>query len=61
MTRSMLKPFIAALNSGASVSQTVQAGGVLSFLSIQWPKKGIFATRIPVEKPTQMTTSEFQK
>jgi len=57
MTRSILKAFMAALILAASVSQMVQAGGVLSFPSTQWPKEGAFPTRIPVEQPTQTTTS----
>jgi len=60
MTRSILKPFIAALILAASVPQIVQAGGVLSFPSIQWPKEGAFPTHIPAEQPTQTTTSESQ-
>ena len=56
MTRSILKPFIAALILATSIPQMVQAGGVLSFPSTQWPKEGAFPTRIPVELPTQTTT-----
>jgi len=60
MTRPILKPFIAALILAASVPQMVQAGGALSFPSIQWPKEGVFPTRIPVEQPTQTSTPESQ-
>jgi len=61
MTRSILIPFIAALILTVPVVQVAHAGGVLSFPSIQWPKKGVFPTRISVEKPRQTTSSEFQK
>jgi len=61
MTRSILISFITALILTLPVSQMAQAGGVLSFPSIQWPKEGVFPTRTPVEMPTQTATSGAEK